>query len=133
MSFLDNLENNLKALEGREEGDGARQQHLRREAEAQQARAAAPYAQRLRSGPYTQELLKQATRTGHALRTKVNLAWIDSTLRLQVRDRKLELRPTPDCVLAVFMEDNREIGSRPVDLDGDPAVLIREWLGDLPQ
>jgi hypothetical protein len=131
MSFLDNLENSLKALEGREEGEDLHQKHLRREAEAKRARAAAPHAERLRSAPYTQELLKQATRAGHALRAKVNLAWIDSTLRLQARDRKLELRPTPDGVVAIFTADDREICSRPVDLEGDPAALVREWLGDL--
>src|SRR5512133_1618923 len=130
MSFLDNLENNLKALEGREEAEDPAQRNRRREAEAQQARAASPFAERLQSGPYTAELLKQATRAGHALRTKVNLAWLGTTLRLQARERKLELRPTPAGVVAVFIEDNREARTVPVDLDGDPGPLVREWLGE---
>ena len=128
MSFLDNLENNLKALESREER-GSTEPPGRREAERQRALAAAPYAERLRSGPYTAGLLGAAARAGHARRTKVHLAWLDTTLRLEARDRKLELRPTPAGVVAVFLEEDREVRTLPVDLDGDPEALVREWLG----
>jgi hypothetical protein len=127
MSFLDNLENNLKSLEGRDEAadrGNARQQ----EAERRKALAAAPSAERLKSAPFTAELLRQATRAGHQARTKVHLAWLGTTLRLEARERRLELRPTPDGVVAVFLDNGREVRVQPIDLEGDPQALVREWL-----
>ena len=129
MGFLDNLENNLKAMEGREEaGSGREQGQHRREAERRDALAAAPHAERLKSGPFTEKLLELATVAGHRVRTKVHFVWIGSTLRLEARSRRLELRPAADGVLAVFLEDGREIRSAAADLDGDPAPLIDELL-----
>ena len=127
MSFLDNLENNLKSLESREEGADA-ESAKQRDARRQKALAAAPWAERLKSDPYTAELLKQATRAGYQARTKVHLAWLGTTLRLEARERRLELRPTPEGVVAAFLENGQEIRTQPVDLKGDPATLVREWL-----
>src|SRR5438876_7917633 len=108
MSFLDDLENNLKSLESNEQGqeDKERQQRAR-EDELAYARAVAPFAEELKKGPYTAELLKQATRVGYSLRVKVHIAWLGATLRLEARDRRLELRPTPAGVFAVYLEGNR--------------------------
>jgi hypothetical protein len=127
MSFLDNLENNLKALESREEKDTAGQAN-RREAERARALAVSPWAERLRNGSWTQALLQQATRAGYARRTKVNLAWIDTTLRLEARNLRLELRPEPDGVMAVFLQGTEELRQEPVDLSGDPQTLVDEWM-----
>ncbi len=129
MSFLDNLENNLKSLESHEEGkeDRARQ-HRARENERHQAQAAAPHAEELKKGPYTAELLRQATRIGHALRTKVHIAWIGSTLRLEARERRLERRPTPTGIVAVYLENNQEQRSEPLDVKANPEDLLRRWL-----
>ncbi|SPF39806.1 conserved hypothetical protein [Candidatus Sulfopaludibacter sp. SbA4] len=129
MSFLDNLENNLKSLESHEEGkeDAARQQRARQN-ERSQAQAAAPHAEALKKGPYTAELLRQATRIGHALRTKVHIAWIGSTLRLEARERRLELRPNATGIVAVYLENNQEQRSEPLDLNGNPEDLLRPWL-----
>jgi hypothetical protein len=127
MSFLDNLENNLKALESREEKDTAGQAN-RREAERARALAVSPWADRLRNGSWTQALLQQATRAGYARRTKVNLAWIDTTLRLEARNLRLELRPEPDGVMAVFLQGTEELRQEPVDLSGDPQTLVDEWM-----
>jgi hypothetical protein len=130
MSFLDNLENNLKALEGREEAsDGREQASLRREADRRDALAAAPHAERLKSGAFTAELLSAATLAGHSMRTKVHFTWLGTTLRLEARNRRLELRPTADGVTAVFLEGGEEIRTTPADLDGSPAALVRELLG----
>jgi hypothetical protein len=127
MSFLDNLENNLKALESREEKDTAGQAN-RREAERARALAVSPWAERLRNGSWTQALLQQATRAGYARRTKVNLAWIDTTLRLEARNLRLELRPEPGGVMAVFLQGTEELRQEPVDLSGDPQTLVDEWM-----
>jgi len=134
MSFQDSLENNLKNMESREEsGSHDRStQHRRRDSERARSQASAASAERLRKGAYTAELLKQATRLGHAMRTKIHLAWLGTTLRLEARERKLEIRPTPTGAIAVFMENNNEIRTAPVDLAGDPEALVREWLASLP-
>jgi hypothetical protein len=129
MSFLDNLENNLKSLESHEEGKDAQAREQRaRQNQRSQARAAAPHAEALKKGPYTAELFRQATRVGHALRTKVHIAWIGSTLRLEARERRLELRPTADGILAVYLENNQERRSEPLDLNGKPEDLLHPWL-----
>jgi hypothetical protein len=130
MSFLDNLESNLKSLESQEEGkEAAEQQRRSRERDLASARASAPYAEELKKGRYTQELLKQTTRVGHAMRTKVHVAWLGSNLRLEARERRLELRPTPEGIVAVYFdENNRENRTEALDLNGSPENLLREWL-----
>lgn len=127
MSFLDNLENSLKSLESREERDPA--EHERREEKRNLAQAVAPWAAKLKAAPFTQALFEQATITGHRLRTKVYMSWLDGVLSLQAKDRKLELRPTPKGIVAALIEADREETLQPVDLESDPAALIGQWLG----
>jgi hypothetical protein len=128
MGFLDNLENSLKNLESRDESDGQRDRE-RREAESNAARAAAPYADLLRDSPFTAGLLEHATRLGFAKRMKVHIAWLGTTLRLEAREKKLELRPTPEGIVAVFIENGCEVRNKSVELDAKPENLAREWLG----
>lgn len=129
MSFLDNLENSLKSLESSEQGkDDAERAHRTRETARAQAAALAPYAEELKRSPFTEELLKQATRVGFSLRTKVHIAWLGSTLRLEARDKRLELRPTPQGIVAGYIEDGREVRTEPCDLKGSPEDLVRQWL-----
>jgi hypothetical protein len=126
MSFLDNLENNLKALESSEQGgidDGKR-----RELEKARAKASAPWAERLRQDPWTQNLMQRATEAGYQRRTKVNLAWIGTTLRLEARGHRLELRPQPDGIAAVFLHGTEESKQQAVDLKKDSQKLVAEWM-----
>src|SRR5580704_15215495 len=123
MSFLDNLENDLKALESRTERDPAA---LAREAAARESARSlalqiAPHADALRNGAFTDRLLTACREIGHRRRILVRPVWIDSTLRLEAGPRKLELRPTPNGVLAVFFDGASERESTPVDLSGDPV------------
>jgi hypothetical protein len=129
MSFLDNLENNLKALESSEQGreDAERAQRARESARAQ-AQAVAPFAEQLKGSPYTAELLKQAARVGFSLRTKVHIAWLGSTLRLEAREKRLELRPTAEGIIAGYIESGREVRTEACDLAGNPEELVRQWL-----
>ena len=127
MSFLDNLENNLKSLESREERNTGAEQE-RRERERAEAQAAAPYAEQLRKSPFTAELLKQAARIGFEKRTKVHIAWLGSNLRLEARERRLELRPGPGGIQAVSLEDGRETHAGPLDLSSSAEELVRRWL-----
>src|SRR5215475_5971244 len=114
MSFLDNLENNLKALESRE--DGGADESRRREQDKKSALAAAPWAERLKKEPFAQNLMQQATVAGRASRTKINLVWIGTTLRLEGRGHRLELRPGPKGITAVFLTGSGEVKQQPVDL-----------------
>jgi hypothetical protein len=129
MSFLDNLENNLKSLESQEEGkESAERSQRARDAQKASAQAAAPWAEELKKGAFTVELLKQAARIGFSLRVKVHVAWLGTTLRLEAREKRLELRPTADGITAAYLENGTEIRSEPLDLRGDPAALLRQWL-----
>ena len=127
MGFLDNLESNLKSLESREEGAG-QAEHRARERQAAEARAAAPHAEELKKSPFTADLLKQAARVGFEKRTKVHVAWLGSTLRLEARERRLELRPGGEGIRAIYLEEGREVRSEPLDLAGSAERLVRAWL-----
>ncbi|MGA2715494.1 MAG: hypothetical protein ABSG41_20530 [Bryobacteraceae bacterium] len=130
MSFLDNLENNLKALESREEGlDNTR----RREVDRGQSLAIAPWAERLKREPYAQDLMRQASIAGRERRMKVNLAWLDTRLRLEARGHRLELRPTPNGIVAVFLRGADAIGQKPVNLADNPQKLIAAWMKELDE
>src|SRR5665811_1477335 len=129
MSYLDNLENNLKSLESSEQGkDDAERAQRTRENERAQAQAVAPFAEQLKKSPYTAELLKQAARVGFRLRTKVHIAWLGSTLRLEARDNRMELRPTPKGIVACYIEDGQEKRTEACDLKGSPEDLVSKWL-----
>src|SRR6266851_514059 len=126
MSFLDNLENNLKALESREQG--GLDERGRREAEKIRAKASAPWAEQLKHAPWTQMLMQKATRAGYQRRTKVNLLWIGTTFRLEALGHRLEVRPEPDGIKAVFLQGRQELEEQSVDLSGDPEKLVGEWM-----
>src|SRR5580658_11251441 len=133
MSLLDNLESNLKSMEsGEERGDQTGRDARARDAERARTQASAVYAEQLKKGAYAADLLRQATRLGYAMRTKVHLAWLGTTLRLEARGSKLELRPTPEGVVAAFIGNNAEVRSVTVDLAGNPESLARDWLASLP-
>ena len=125
MSFLDNLEDTLKNLEkGEELGDNREQ----REAVRASAIAAGPWAEQLKTSDWTKALLDRAAAASHQVRAKLYMTWIGTTLRLDIRERRLELRPTPSGIVAVLLSDGRELHSEPVDLSGDPTGLIERWL-----
>src|SRR5208283_1109253 len=130
MGFLDNLESSLKSLESQEERDGS--ECLRRREEQIRRSAEAPWAEELKQCAFTRKLLDDAAAAGHRLRTKIYVAWLDTTLRLEARGRRLELRPTPTGIVAVFITDPSAGPAveteRPMRLESDPADLLREWL-----
>lgn len=129
MSYLDNLENNLKALEAAEQRDPEK---AKRDLEAKEAARAealkiAPHAEALKSSAFTEQLLAACRTVGHSLRTMVRFTWIGNTLRLEAKEKKLELRPTADGVVAVFTEGGNE-RSTPIDLSGNAETFARTWL-----
>ena len=133
VGFLDNIENDLKAMEARQEHDPheTRKQREKRESERSAAAAIAPVADELRNGKFTEALLDHAVRIGHAVRTKVHMTWLGKTLRLQARDRRLDLEPTGKGVIAHFREGDQEVGSEPVDLKGNARELAERWLAGI--
>ena len=131
MSFLDNLENNLKALEGREERDPEtlQRERARREAERNAALLRAPHAEDLKKSAFTNNLLGECRAAGRTHRVLVQFAWIGENLRLDAKTKRMELTPTPEGIVAVCSEDGKETARIPVNpAADDPAALARRWL-----
>jgi hypothetical protein len=131
MSFLDNLENNLNALERIEEKDPekVRRDQERREAERNAALLRAPYIDALKSSAFTSELLTQCRTIGHGQRVLVRFTWIGENLRLDAGDKRLELAPTAQGIEAVSLIKGVEHKRAIVNLESDdPTALAREWL-----
>jgi hypothetical protein len=131
VSFLDNLENNLKALESREEKDPEKLQRdrARKEAERNAALLRAPHVEALKNSAFTSELLTQCRTIGHTQRVLVRFTWIGETLRLEAKEKRMELVPTPEGIEAVLSSDSRETAREMVDpKKNDPATLARRWL-----
>jgi hypothetical protein len=131
VSFLDNLENNLKALESREEKDPekVKRDQKQREADRTAALLRAPYAEALKNSAFTSELLTQCRAIGHGQRVLVRFTWIGESLRLDAKAKRLELIPTAEGIAAVFSLDGTEMGRAMVDPQSDDAAaLAQRWL-----
>jgi hypothetical protein len=132
MSFLDSLENNLKALESIEEKDPEKVQRERerREAERNQALLRAPYVEALKNSAFTSALLTECRTIGHGQRVLVKFTWIGENLRLDAQAKRMELVPTAEGITAVMSEGGAETGRVTVDPQkDDAAALARNWLG----
>jgi len=131
MSFLDNLENNLKALENREERDPekVKREQERREAERSDALSRAPFVEMLKSSPFISDLLTQCRTIGRSQRLLVQFTWIGDNLRLDVPGKRMELVATADGIIAVLSHNGVESDRIPVNTSsGDPAILAHRWL-----
>jgi hypothetical protein len=135
MSFLDNLENDLKALEKREERDPekVKRDHERRETDRASALLRAPHVDALRTSPFTSELLTQCRAIGHTQRVLVQFTWLGDSLRLDAKAKRMELAPTAEGITAVLSLNGHETGRITVDPEvDDAAALARRWLTDQP-
>ena len=131
MSYLDNLENNLKALENQEERDPqkVKREQERREAERSAALLRAPYVEALKNSPFTVELLTQCRAIGHQQRVLVQFTWLGETLRLDAKAKRMLLTPTSEGIAAVFSVNGDETGNTNIDPQVDDAAeLARRWL-----
>ena len=131
MSFLDNLENNLKALESREEKDPekVKRDQERREAERNAALLRAPHVEALKNSAFTSELLAQCRTIGHGQRVLVQFTWIGESLRLDAKAKRMELTPTTKGIAVVFWLDGVETCRTTADPQADDAAaLARRWL-----
>jgi hypothetical protein len=131
MSFLDNLENNLKALENREERDPEKlkRDQQQREAERNAALLRAPHVEALKHSTFTSELLTQCRTIGHGQRVLVQFTWIGDNLRLDAKTKRMELTPTAEGITAVFSEGGVETKRESINPGSDDAALLaRRWL-----
>ena len=131
MSYLDNLENDLKALENQEERDPqkVKREQERREAERASALLRAPYVEALKNSPFTVELLTQCRAIGHQQRVLVQFTWLGETLRLDAKAKRMLLAPTSEGITAVFSVDGDETSRTNVDPQVDDACeLARRWM-----
>jgi hypothetical protein len=137
MSFLDNLENNPKALESQEEKDPekVKRDHERRDAERNAALLRAPYVEALKNSAFTSQLLTECRTIGHGQRVLVQFVWIGETLRLNAKAKRMELIPSPEGITAILSVDGEETARTTIDPQkDDPASLARRWLtGPRPQ
>jgi hypothetical protein len=132
MGFLDNLENDLKALENREEKDpeAVKRDRERREAERNAALLRAPHAEALKNSAFTSELLTECRMIGRGQRVLVQFTWIGENLRLDAKPKRMELVPTAEGITAVFSVGGVETGRVQVDPQKDDAAgLAGRWLG----
>src|ERR1700733_382845 len=133
MSFLDSLENNLKALESQEEKDPekVKRDRERREVDRNAALLRAPHVEALKNSAFTSELLTQCRTIGHGQRVLVRFTWIGESLRLDAQTKRLELTPTAEGITAVFSLDGVETERMMVDPQaGDAAALANRWLSE---
>jgi hypothetical protein len=131
MSFLDNLENNLKALESQEEKDPdkVKREQERRDAERNAALLRAPHLEALKNSAFTSDLLTECRTIGHGQRVLVQFAWIGETLRLNAKNKRMELTPSPEGIIAVLSVDGLETARTTVDpQNDDAAALARRFL-----
>jgi hypothetical protein len=131
MSYLDNLENNLNALERQEEKDPekVKRDQERREADRNAALLRAPYADALKNSAFTSDLLKHCRTIGHQQRVLVKFAWIGESLRLETQTKRLEFIPSTEGVTAVFSVNGTETERSTVDpRTDDGGELARRWL-----
>jgi hypothetical protein len=131
MSFLDNLENDLKALENREERDPEkiRREQEHREVERTAALLRAPHAEALRTSPFTMELLTQCRAVGHRQRVLVQFTWLGENLRMDAKEKRMELVPTAEGITAVLSSSGEELVRIAVDPEiDDAAAFARRWL-----
>src|ERR1700691_1484165 len=112
MSYSDNLENNLKALESQEEKDPeqVKRDRERRDADRNAALLRAPYVEALKNSKFTSDLLTQCRTIGHGQRVLVQFTWIGESLRLDAKAKRMELTPTTEGVTGVFTLDGGETG-----------------------
>ena len=131
MGFLDNLENQLKALERQEERDPEQQKRdrERRDADRNAAILRGPHVEALRNSAFTSELLGQCRLVGREHKLLVQFAWIDDNLRLDAKEKRMELVPTAEGIVAVFSQDGAEVSRESVNPETDNAEkLVRRWL-----
>jgi len=131
MSFLDNLENNLKTIENREDKDPEKikRDQERREVDRNAALLRAPHVEALKNSAFTSVLLAQCRMIGHGQRVLVQFAWNGESLRLDAKEKRMELTPTSEGIMAVFSADGMETGRTSVDPGADDAsALARRWL-----
>lgn len=129
MGFLDNLESDLKNLEKQEDRNPEVQK--RRNAERTSMQAVASWAEKLKKSSYTQDILAEAARVSHQIRSRIHAAWLDTTLKLEFKERRLELRPTANGIVAVFVRNGKEEKAVPADLNGNGSELVQDWLKDI--
>ncbi len=131
MSYLDSLENNLKALENQAERDPVevRRRQEARAFERAAAVAAEPYVKELREGEFTRTLLGHCAVIGHGLRMKIRPLWLGNVLRLETRDKQVDFEPSGEGIEAVFREHGEVTGREPVDLTQSTEAFAKRWLG----
>ena len=62
------------------------------------------------------------------MRILVQFDWVGEVLRLDAKQKRLELRPTSTGIEAVYMLDGQEQSRGPLDLTANAEAFARNWL-----
>ena len=62
------------------------------------------------------------------MRILVQFTWLGETLRLDAKEKRLELHPTIKGVEAIYSVDGEEKRREPVNLKGNAEKLAKNWL-----
>ena len=102
----------------------------RREQDRNAALLRAPYVDALKKSVFTSDLLTHCRTIGHGQRVLVQFLWIGETLRLNAKNKRMELSPSPEGIVAVMSVDGTETSRATVDTEkDDPQALASHWLG----
>lgn len=128
MGFLDNLESDLKSLESANEREDASGSKNRRDADRAARIALQPSVERLRKSAFTDHLLRAAQQESFRIRARINVVWVGDVLRLDLPNKRLELRPVPGGVQAIATFNGVPVEPALVDFSGDAMQLLQGWL-----
>jgi hypothetical protein len=91
----------------------------------------APFVEALKSSPFTDTRLTECRAGGREQRVLVQFLWIGENLRLNAKNKRMELMPSPEGIIAVQSVDGLETGRTTIDPQkDDPAALARNWLSN---
>ena len=83
----------------------------------------------MKNSAFTSELLTQCRTIGHGQRVLVRFTWIGETLRLDAKEKRMELVPTSQGITVAFFADGSETWRGSVDPQSDDAAaLAQRWL-----
>ncbi len=71
----------------------------------------------------------QCRLVGREHKLLVQFAWIEDNLRLDAKEKRMELVPTAEGIVAVLSQDGAEVSRESVNPETDNAEkLVRRWL-----
>lgn len=74
---------------------------------------------------------QRRARTSHQIRSRIQVVWLETALKLEFKEHRLELRATADGILVVSVRNGKEEKVAPADLNANGSELVQDWLKDV--